>query len=128
VIDAATRRRVRRRAHDRCEYCGLPQDAVPVATFHIEHIIAKQHGGTDDLSNLALACFHCNQHKGPNLTGIDPQSGQITPLFNPRTQLWREHFALQDTEISGLTPTGRATIRVLAMNSELQQQLRTQLR
>lgn len=127
-MDAATRRQVRRRADHCCEYCGLPQDAIPVAAFHIEHIIAKQHGGTDDLENLALACFYCNQHKGPNLTGIDPHSGQITPLFNPRTQRWQEHFALQETEIIGLTPTGRATIRVLAMNSDLQIQLRAQIR
>jgi 5-methylcytosine-specific restriction endonuclease McrA len=127
-MDAATRRQVRRRADNRCEYCGLPQDAVPVATFHIEHIIPKQHGGTDDPSNLALACFHCNQHKGPNLTGIDPHTAQIIPLFNPRTQLWREHFALQGTEILGLTPTGRATVGVLAINAEVQRQLRAQLR
>jgi len=66
-MDAATRRLVRHRAGNRCEYCGLQQDAVPVVTFHIEHIIPNQHGGTDDPSNLAFACFHCNQHKGPNL-------------------------------------------------------------
>ena len=126
-MDAATREQVRRRAEDRCEYCGLPQEALPVAAFHIEHVIAKQHGGTDDLSNLALACFHCNQHKGPNLAGIDPETAQMTSLFNPRTQLWREHFALQGIEIIGLTPTGRTTVRVLAMNSDLQKQLRARL-
>lgn len=127
-MDAVTRRQVRRRAENRCEYCGLSQDAAPVATLHIEHIIPKQHGGTDDPANLALACFHCNQHKGPNLTGIDPQTGQIIPLFHPRMQLWHEHFALQGTEILGLTPTGRATVRVLAMNADVQRQLRAQLR
>ena len=126
-MDAATREQVRRRAEDRCEYCGLPQEALPVAAFHIEHVIAKQHGGTDDLSNLALACFHCNQHKGPNLAGIDPETAQMTSLFNPRTQLWREHFALQGIEIIGLTPTGRTTVRALAMNSDLQKQLRARL-
>jgi hypothetical protein len=126
-MDAATRAEVRRRAENHCEYCGLPQDALPVATFHIEHIIPKQHGGMDDLSNLALACFHCNQHKGPNLTGIDPQTDQIVPLFNPRRQLWHEHFAVQGIEIIGQTPTGRTTVRVLAMNSDVQRQLRAQL-
>src|SRR5205807_3748061 len=123
----ATRGQVRRRANDCCEYCGLPQEAVPAATFHIEHIVARQHGGTDDLSNLALACFHCNQHKGPNLTGIDPLSNEIVRLFNPRTQLWDEHFTRRDVEIIGLTPEGRATVRVLAMNSDLQKQLREEL-
>jgi hypothetical protein len=68
------------------------------------------------------------QVRGPNLTGIDPHTAQITPLFNPRTQLWPEHFALQGTAIMGLTPTGRATVRVLAMNADVQRQLRAQLR
>ena len=43
-MDAATRRLVLRRAGSRCEYCRLPQHAVDL-TFHVEHIIAKQHGG-----------------------------------------------------------------------------------
>jgi hypothetical protein len=118
---------VRQRAGDRCEYCLLSQEDVPVATLHIEHIISKQHGGTDDPSNLALACFHCNQHKGPNLTGIDPHTDQITPLFHPRKQLWQEHFVLDGTQIRGLTPTGRTTVRVLAMNSDVQREFRAQL-
>jgi 5-methylcytosine-specific restriction endonuclease McrA len=57
-MDAATRREVWSRAGSRCEYCGLPQEADPFLTFHVEHVIAKQHGGRDDLSNLALACHH----------------------------------------------------------------------
>jgi hypothetical protein len=62
-------------------------------------------------------CHFCNLHKGPNLTGIDPDSGQIVPLFNPRTHSWAEHFALQGAWIFGLTPIGQATIHVLAMNA-----------
>lgn len=126
-MDAATRAQVRRRAGNRCEYCGLAQEAAPVATFHIEHVIPRQHGGGDDPSNLALACYHCNHHKGPNLTGIDPETGQIIPLFNPRTQLWNEHFALEGMEVVGLTPTGRTTVRVLAMNTDVQRQVRAEL-
>ena len=91
-MDDATRRRVRSRAGDRCEYCGLPQDAVPLVTFHIEHVTPKQHGGTDDPANLALACYHCNLHKGPNLAGIDPDTGERTPLYDPRRQRWDDHF------------------------------------
>jgi len=37
-------------------------------------------------------------------------------LYNPRTQSWVEHFALHGATIIGLTPTSRATVRVLAMN------------
>ena len=81
-MDAATRRLVRSRALHRCEYCTLPQSALPLATFHVEHIKARQHGGSDDPDNLALACGHCNRHTGPNLTAIDPQTNDIVHLFD----------------------------------------------
>ena len=57
----------------RCEYCRLPQSALPLARFHIEHVIARQHRGGDSPGNLALSCHHCNLHKGPNLSGVDPR-------------------------------------------------------
>ncbi len=126
-MDANTRHRVRERAMDRCEYCGLPQSAIPLSTFHVEHIRAKQHDGSDDLSNLALSCDHCNRHKGPNLSGVDPETGDIVPLFHPRQDAWPEHFALQGALIIGLTPTGRATVHVLAMNSSRQIETRSDL-
>ena len=69
-MDAAIRHLVHQRAGECCEYCRLPQEAVD-ATFHVEHIIALQHGGNDDPSNLALACDRCNLYKGPNLTSVD---------------------------------------------------------
>jgi 5-methylcytosine-specific restriction endonuclease McrA len=127
VINATTRRRVRSRAKDGCEYCGLSQEADPFFRFHVEHVIPKQHGGTDDLSNLALACHHCNLHTGPNLAGIDPDTGQMAPLFNPRTQRWEDHFAVQQDLIIGRTAVGRATVRVLAMNAAEQRELRAEL-
>ena len=65
------------------EYCGLPRAAIPIATFHVDHIKAKQHEGSDDPTNLALACGHCNRRKGTNLSGIDPETGEIVPLFQP---------------------------------------------
>jgi 5-methylcytosine-specific restriction endonuclease McrA len=127
VIDAATRRRVRARANNRCEYCDLPQEAHQFFGFHIEHIIPKQHGGTDNSANLALACHHCNHHKGPNLAGLDPDTDQIVPLFNPRTQRWVDHFELQGEWVMGLTPIGRATVRVLAMNADEHRELRAEM-
>jgi len=69
------------------------------------------HGGTDEPENLALACYHCNLHKGPNLTGIDPETNRITPLFHPRRESWIDHFSFQSVYLIGLTPTGRATVR-----------------
>lgn len=125
-MDASVRRLVRRRAADRCEYCGLSQADVPLVAFHVEHIIARQHGGSDDPSNLALASYHCNLHKSPNLTGIDPESGQVTRLFDPRQDAWEDHFDRIGTLIVGRTPIGRATVAVLAMNADDIRELRAQ--
>ncbi|MDP8983196.1 MAG: HNH endonuclease [Acidobacteriota bacterium] len=114
-MDTATRDLVRRRAAERCEYCQLHQGNSELV-HHVEHIVAKQHGGSDDPNNLALACHRCNLHKGPNLTGIDPESGQVAPLFHPRRDLWSEHFVFKGARIEGISATGGATVQVLAMN------------
>ena len=122
---------VRARAKNRCEYCRLPQ-ALFRRPFHIEHITAKQHGGQTQLDNLALACWQCNLKKGPNLTGIDPNTGEITRLFHPRIDHWTEHFRFDEAvsgrvSIVGLTPVGRATASLLQINDELRQVLRYEL-
>jgi 5-methylcytosine-specific restriction endonuclease McrA len=87
------RSQVRERAQGYCEYCLLPEEADAIS-FEVDHIIAEQHGGLTDLGNLAYACFECNRKKGPNLTSIDPQTNEITILFNPRLQQWNDHFQL----------------------------------
>jgi hypothetical protein len=115
-MDEAVRRLVHVRAGRRCEYCHLPEKFAAFASFHIEHVTAKQHGGTDARSNLALAWHHCNLHKGPNLTGIDPLSGRITRLFHPRRHRWSHHFPWNGAGLLGRTAIGRATIAVLQMN------------
>jgi hypothetical protein len=122
-MDSATQELVRRRAEDRCEYCGMPQAHI-VARFHVEHIIARQHSGTDAPSNLALACDRCNAFKGPNLSAIDPATGNLVTLFHPRHDSWRVHFSLQDGVILGRTEVGRATARLLNMNAYHRVQLR----
>ena len=124
MIAAATRDFVRQRARTRCEYCGLSQEAEPFFKFHIEHIVARQHGGADEAENLALACYHCNCRKGTNLTAIDPQSRQVVPLFHPRQHDWAEHFALAGEVVEGRTATGRATASLLRMNAPDRRRLR----
>ena len=124
MIDAATKRFVRQRAGNRCEYCGLHQDQSPLATLQIEHIIPRKHGGKDNPDNLALACIDCNLSKSSNIAGRDPGTNQLTPLFNPRSQLWEDHFALQGAYIVGRTAIGRTTVLVLNMNSDEQLELR----
>ena len=97
-------------------------------SHHIEHIIARQHGGGDYADNLALACHRCNLHKGPNLSGIDPQTGEVVALFNPRRDRWADHFAFQEVQVIGLTATGRATVGVLVLNDARRIELREELR
>lgn len=125
-MDAATRDLVRRRAGDRCEYCFLRQEHSDL-THHVEHIVAKQHGGSDDPENLALACQRCNLHKGPNLTGMNPETGEIVPLYHPRRDQWAEHFAFRGVLIEGLTPVGRVTVHVLALNDARRLELRAEI-
>ena len=125
-METAIREWVRKRANYTCEYCQLRQEHTGL-THHIEHIVAKQHGGTDDLGNLALACHRCNSRKGPNLSGIDPVTGELAPLFHPRNQGWAEHFKLQGIRIEGISATGRATVQVLAMNDARRVELRAEL-
>jgi hypothetical protein len=125
-MDAATRDLVRQRAGDRCEYCRLHQEHSGLR-HHIEHIAAKQHGGSDNADNLALACHRCNLHKGTNLTGIDPQTGQVTSLFHPRRDQWSGHFAFEGVCFNGVSGAGRAAVQVLNMNDARRLELRTEV-
>jgi hypothetical protein len=104
------------RAGARCEYCLLPETAAFVP-LEVDHIIARKHGGPATADNLALACSLCNKHKGSDLTSIDPETGEITPLFHPRQQKWYAHFRLEDASIVPLTASGRVTVRLLQLNA-----------
>jgi hypothetical protein len=114
-MDANLERLVRERARQCCEYCRMPQAFDEIA-FEIDHIIPRKHGGPTTADNLALACFFCNNRKGPNLSGIDPDSGRVVELFNPRRQRWGRHFRWVGARVMGRTQTGRATVAVLEMN------------
>ena len=89
-VSRALRRAVVERADHCCEYCGMP-DSILRLPHEPDHIVATQHGGQTALDNLAYTCFRCNRFKGPNLTSLDPDTGAITPLFNPRLDHWRQH-------------------------------------
>jgi hypothetical protein len=123
-MDVTTRDLVWQRAGTRCEYCRIPQEATPLIPFHVEHIVARQHEGSDNPSNLALACDRCNAYKGPNLASVAPDTGEIVPLFNPRQDAWNDHFRFDGGQIVGLTLTGQATVRLLNMNAPRRVQLR----
>lgn len=119
TISAAKRKEVEKRAKNLCEYCLCPQDHSP-QPFSIEHILPKAKKGSDDLGNLALACQACNNAKYIKIEALDPLSREIVPLYNPRKDVWSQHFAWNTdfSEIIGISPTGRATVKTLKVNRE----------
>lgn len=107
---------VQRRAGGACEYCHLPKEAS-VLPHQVDHIVGRQHKGSEDADNLCLCCIRCNLKKGPNIASIDPETRLIVSLFHPRRHSWREHFSLdQDGRLRGLTPEGRVTVQLMDMN------------
>jgi hypothetical protein len=116
-VSAALRRMVYERACDVCEYCLVPEIASFVS-HEVDHVIAEKHGGQTDEGNLALACTICNKHKGSDLASIDPVSGEIVRLYQPRGDRWGDHFQLDpgNGEIIARTAIGRVTARLLRVN------------
>ena len=115
-IPIATQRAVLQRAKGYCEYCQISEE-VSFAKHQIDHIIAEKHGGLTIEENLALACTICNKHKGSDIASIDNETGEIVRLFNPRKDVWSEHFEIENGYLIGLTPFARATIRLLQLNN-----------
>jgi hypothetical protein len=100
-----------------CAYCQTLQ-ANSGQRMVPDHIIPESKGGKTAFENLCFACRMCNEFKGSRTAGIDPLTGQITPLFHPRRQNWFDHFGWEDSgsRIIGLTAVGRATVVALQMN------------
>jgi hypothetical protein len=116
TIPEDLRRLVVERAGGRCEYCLLHSDDA-FFSHEIDHIHARKHGGETEEANLCLSCFDCNRHKGSDIASLDPETGELAVLFHPRRDTWQEHFRLEGARIEGLTAQGRATVRLLQMNS-----------
>lgn len=119
-VPAELERRVREAAQHRCGYCLGPQRIIG-AHLHIDHIYPVAKGGSNDEENLWLACPLCNEHKSDKTEAMDHETGEYVSLFNPRRQSWYEHFrwAEDGWQIVGLTPTGRATVAALHMNTDV---------
>ncbi len=111
------RERVAARAEWRCAY-GLAPEAIFSSPLEVEHIQPKELGGADEEWNHALACRTCNVSKFLAIAAPDPLSGRAVRLFNPRADVWDDHFALEvpTAEIVGQTEIGRATVARLRMN------------
>lgn len=124
LVSKELRTLVRTRANERCEYCHKP-DNVSNYSHHIDHIIPLKHEGASTADNLAWACFQCNTTKSSDVASYE--NGVLTPLFNPRTQKWDDHFELDGAVINGKTAIGRVTVRTLQINHPDQIETRQRL-
>jgi hypothetical protein len=125
TIPISLRRSVIQRADNRCEYCGISQIGQ-VATFHIDHIIPVVAGGETRAENLALACVSCSLRKGARQNIEDTETGEVVSIFNPRQQVWKEHFRWNDVQVVGLTITGRAMVKALDLNRAIMLAIRAE--
>lgn len=125
-ISEIIRRQVTERANGCCEYCLLHQD-YSLFPHEVDHIVAVKHRGQTIFSNLCLSCLDCNRHKGSDIASIDLETGQVTPLFNPRVDHWERHFRVDGSFIQPLTAQGRVTVFLLDMNSDEQLAKRAEL-
>jgi hypothetical protein len=125
TIPETIRARVRQRANNRCEYCLSPQ-AFVMGRLQIDHVLPLAKGGSDSEANLCLACELCNQYKWTKTDAVDPQTGVTVPLFNPRDQIWHDHFVWSENgvEVLGKSACGRATVVALRANNPLAKAVR----
>ncbi len=118
-ISVELQRTIIERAKGYCEYCHLPAAFSP-NPFNFEHIISLINGGLTESENLAYSCGGCNAFKREKIQALDSLTRQFFPLFNPRINIWTDHFewSEDDLRIVGITPIGRATANLLKVNRE----------
>jgi hypothetical protein len=118
-ISANSRKYIRQRANFLCEYCHSSEEAS-ASLFTFDHLLPQSLGGGDEDDNLALACHRCNGRRYNFTTGTDAQTASLVALFNPRQDIWSEHFiwSVDGRDMIGITLIGRATIERLDMNDE----------
>jgi hypothetical protein len=116
-ISKRLRERVTKQARSCCGYC-LTSQKITGMKMNVDHIIPEAQGGATQEENLWLSCADCNEYKGDRMEATDPQTGEVAPLFDPRRQVWGEHFSWSEAsdQIVGQTPTGRATVAALKLN------------
>lgn len=118
-VSKVARQLVRQRANFQCEYCLLNEKRSFIG-FEVDHIISRKHRGSNDPNNLAYSCGDCNRNKGTDIASIDwNNNNQITRFYNPRLDLWAEHFRLSNTVIESLTSIGEVTITIFRFNDQI---------
>lgn len=124
AVAESSRRLAITRAAECCKYCRMRQSWEAFYAYHVEHIVAKQHRGTDETGNLALACHPCNFFNGPNLISRDRDGDALVTLFHPRINQWTDHFRIEADRLIGLTDIGRTTVFLLDLNADQRVDLR----
>ena len=114
-VSTELRQLVESRASRLCEYCLIHQDDTYLGC-QVDHVIAEKHGGPTTAENLGFACTFCNRSKGTDIGSIAPSTGEFTRFFNPRTDRWADHFALNGVVIESRTPIGETTASILGFN------------
>ena len=118
-VSKVARQLVRQRANFQCEYCLLNEKRSFIG-FEVDHIISRKHRGSNEPNNLAYSCGDCNRNKGTDIASIDwNNNNQITRFYNPRLDLWAEHFCLSNTVIESLTSIGEVTITIFRFNDQI---------
>lgn len=118
-VSKVARQLVRQRANFQCEYCLLNEKRSFIG-FEVDHIISRKHRGSNDPNNLAYSCGDCNRNKGTDIASIDwNNNNQITRFYNPRLDLWAEHFRLSNTVVESLTSIGEVTVTIFRFNDQI---------
>jgi hypothetical protein len=115
-ISEKVRVEIARRAGGRCEYCLIHEDDAGFP-HQIDHIISRKHGGSSTPNNLAYACVICNRYKGSDIASVEPSTGEIIRLFDPRRDRWEDHFQIEGAQVDPITNIGKATVRLLRLNA-----------
>lgn len=105
------------RANHVCEYCLIHEEDT-FFLCHVDHIISIKHGGQSSENNLAYACAVCNRKKGSDVGSILLPSRKFVRFYNPRIDLWIDHFKLEDHLIVSLTDIGEVTVKIFEFNNE----------
>ncbi len=120
------REQVRQRARDCCEYCQMPQSCTQLP-HEADHIRAQKHHGPTTLENLEWSCALCNSHKGSDVSAYVPHTDELVRLFNPRMDVWSEHFEWDGPRLVGMTLMAQATLELLQINKDSRVSLRRML-
>ncbi len=115
-ISDELRNAVAHRANHFCEYCLIHEEDT-IYGCQVDHVISLKHGGATTLANLAYACAFCNRLKGSDIGSILWSTQSFIRFFNPRTDLWGDHFKVDDAIIRPISDIGKATTQILGFNN-----------